>query len=80
MVVGVEDEEFGQRVGAVVALDRQRRENSITIDRLRKDLRSKLPGYKLPTVLRIVNGELSKGPTGNVQKKVRESEYFPVPG
>lgn len=33
MVVGVEDEEFGQRVGAVVALDRRGRENGITIDR-----------------------------------------------
>ncbi|KAK4552276.1 hypothetical protein LTR86_010446 [Recurvomyces mirabilis] len=77
MVIGVEDEEFGQRVGAVVTLS-----NGLTdlrIDDLRAELRKKLPGYKLPTVLRVVPGELPKGATGKVQKKILGPQYF-APG
>ena len=85
MVVGVVDDEFGERVGAVVTLDHQgfergRMRKGITIDGLREDLRGKLPGYKLPTVLRVVESELPKGPTGKVQKKKLGPELFPVPG
>lgn len=80
MVVPVEDEEFGQRVGAVVTLDNKSGKNNISIDALRDALRGKLPGYKLPTLLRVVRGELPKGPTGKVQKKILGPQYFPVPG
>jgi len=86
MVSGVTDEEYGQRVGAVLTLKQDARQNTtseqrfLSIDRLRDDLRDKLPGYKLPTLMRVVQGELEKGPTGKVQKKVLGPRYFPVPG
>ncbi|KAH8806163.1 hypothetical protein F5884DRAFT_886761 [Xylogone sp. PMI_703] len=80
MVVGIDDEEFGQRVGAAIALDRQKCNMPVTINGVRDDLRGKLPSYKLPTALRIIDGELPKGPTGKVQKKILGPEYFPVPG
>ena len=89
-VVGVDDEEFGQRVGAIVTLaqpqilvrpeDVQGRDESLNIDAVRGDLWKALPAYKLPTLLRIVNGELQKGQTGKVQKKVLSPRYFPVSG
>jgi malonyl-CoA/methylmalonyl-CoA synthetase len=80
MVVGVEDEEFGQLVGALIAVKSSAKGQGtagLTLDQLRSDLRAKLAGYKLPTVLRVVEGELPKGGTGKVQKKVLGPQFFP---
>lgn len=79
MVAGVADEEFGQLVGALIALkgSPSGSERDLTLGQLRSDLRSKLAGYKLPTVLRVVGGELPKGGTGKVQKKVLGPQFFP---
>jgi malonyl-CoA/methylmalonyl-CoA synthetase len=78
-VVGVEDEEFGQRVGAIITLNQQLSQ-PLTILKLRDDMRASLPAYKLPTLLRIVDGELPKGQTGKVQKKVLGPQLFSSPG
>src|SRR5688572_13409582 len=51
-VVGVADEDFGQRVAALVVL---REQQNISISRLRNDLRSSLSGYKLPTLLCVMD-------------------------
>jgi malonyl-CoA/methylmalonyl-CoA synthetase len=97
MVVGVPDEEFGQRVGAVICLRKDqdlyepdpdvgddgatttttRPRRQLTLHDLRQDLRSRLAGYKLPTLLRVVRGELPKSMTGKVVKKVLGPQYFP---
>ncbi|KAK3672112.1 hypothetical protein LTR78_008083 [Recurvomyces mirabilis] len=77
MVIGVEDEEFEQRVGAVVTLSNDL--TGLRIDDLRAELRKKLPGYQLPTILRVVPGELPRGATGKVQKKILGPQYF-APG
>ena len=74
MVVGVEDEEFGQRVAAAIVL--QPGASNLSLDKLRLDLRSSLAGYKMPTLIRIVK-ELRKSPTGKVVKKVLGPEMFP---
>ena len=83
--IGVKDEEFGQRVGAIITLKPGQMlsndsDHRLTLDRLRKDLKKRLPGYKLPTLLRVVDEELSKGPTGKVQKKILGPQFFPCPG
>lgn len=79
MVVGVEDEEFGQRVAATISLkaDQNTTRKSLTLASLRDDLRSKLTGYKIPTVLRVIEGELPKSGTGKVQKKILGPKFFP---
>ncbi|KAL2441127.1 Acyl-CoA ligase oryP [Exophiala dermatitidis] len=88
MVVGVPDDEFGQRVGAVVTLRNdeiaqdfyrksKRSADHLKLDDLREDARSHLAGYKLPTLLRVVKGELPKSGTGKVVKKVLGPLYFP---
>jgi len=81
MTVGVSDVEFGQRVGAVVSLRQDRiqclEDRQLTLDRLRKDLRGKLAGYKMPTLLRVVEGELPKTASGKVLKKILGPKYFP---
>lgn len=79
MVVGVDDEEFGQRVAATISLktDQNTTRQSLTLGELREDLRSKLTGYKIPTILRVVKGELPKSGTGKVQKKILGPQFFP---
>lgn len=88
MVVGVADEEYGQRVGAVISLrdddlamdfikSRGRTPGALSLDELRSDLRSRLVGYKLPTILRIITEDISKTASGKVQKKVSGPLYFP---
>lgn len=78
MVVGVEDEEFGQRVAAAIVL-RDDIRSKLDINDLRADLRDSLAGYKMPTLLRIVD-EIRKNATGKVIKKVLVNEMFPVGG
>lgn len=51
--------------------------DGLTIDGLREDLRSRLAGYKMPTLLRIVEGDLPKTASGKVLKKVLGEKYFP---
>nr|OQO16949.1 hypothetical protein B0A51_15879 [Rachicladosporium sp. CCFEE 5018] len=81
MVVGVPDDEFGQRVAAVVCLKGMEETkdslSSLSIDKLRQDLRARLAGYKMPTLLRVVQGELPKSATGKVQKKTLGPHFFP---
>ncbi|KAJ4318945.1 hypothetical protein N0V94_004176 [Neodidymelliopsis sp. IMI 364377] len=88
MVVGVADEEFGQRVAALVSLQEDdmtdsfvesygNAEHVLTIEDVRRDLRGRLAGYKLPTLLRIAVGELPKTATGKVQKKILGPRFFP---
>lgn len=93
-VLGVDDEEFGQRVAALVVLKTPasipaststptststpvQPKPTLTIERLRDDLRPSLAAYKLPTLLRVVHGELPKGGTGKVQKKMLGPKLFP---
>lgn len=77
MAVGVEDEEFGQRVGAVLAV---KNASNVTLAQVRSALRGQLAGYKLPTLLRVVEGEIPKGATGKVQKKILGPKLIPSPG
>jgi malonyl-CoA/methylmalonyl-CoA synthetase len=88
LVVGVSDEEFGQRVGAIITIqmeanDQDFRErhstapHMLTLDRLRNDLKLRLASYKLPTLLRVIEGEIPKTATGKAQKKILGPLYFP---
>ena len=78
MVVGVEDEEFGQRVAAAIVL-RDDIRTDLTINELRTDLRNSLAGYKMPTLMRLVK-EIKKTVSGKVVKKLLVGELFPQSG
>lgn len=80
IVVRVPDEEFGERVGAVMTLREGQSLRHLTIDRLRQDLRQHMASYKIPTLLRIVDGDLPKTASGKVLKKVLGPQLFPYPG
>jgi len=77
VIVGVEDAEFGQRVGAILSI---KNGGDLSIQQLRVSLKAKLASYKMPTLLRLVQGELPKGPTGKVQKKILGPQLLPSPG
>jgi malonyl-CoA/methylmalonyl-CoA synthetase len=88
MVIGVTDEEFGQRVAAAVSLSMDDLDDKflqthgdgqhlLTLEDLRRDLRSRLAGYKLPTLLRVIEGEFPKTASGKVLKKVLGPRFFP---
>ena len=77
MVVGVEDDEFGQRVAALISLREDQEKQKLTISDLRADLRHRLAGYKMPTLLRVVQGQLPKTSSGKVLKKVLGPRFFP---
>lgn len=87
MVVGVADKEFGQRVAALIFLHDEElsddfletygnTEYMLTRADVRKDLRGRLAGFRLPTLLRIVDGELPKSTTGKFQKKLLGPQFF----
>ena len=83
MVVGVADLEFGERVAAAVVLKNPKDQKShepvkqLDLQRLRQDLRQRLAGYKMPTVLRLIDDELPKSGTGKVVKKQLGPGFFP---
>jgi malonyl-CoA/methylmalonyl-CoA synthetase len=82
MVVGVPDLEFGERVAAAVVLKEPEDQKddpvtNLSLERLRQDLRVRLAGYKMPTILRLIKGELPKSGTGKVVKKVLGPQFFP---
>ena len=89
MCVGVDDEEFGQRVGVVVSLrddqdvyspSNHEGKKRLTIEDLRDDLNQNLARYKMPTLMRVVEGELPKTASGKVLKKVLGPQFLPSPG
>ncbi|KKP04712.1 hypothetical protein THAR02_03192 [Trichoderma harzianum] len=75
MVVGVPDEEYGQRVAAAITLRDNYQEPSLRLEKLRADLRSRLAGYKLPTILRVVK-DFPKSASGKVVKRVLGKQLF----
>lgn len=80
MVVGVPDQEYGQRVAAAVVLKESTDIGpSLSLTRLRGDLRSHLANYKAPTLLRMVK-DLPKNSSGKVLKKQLGPMLFPDGG
>ncbi|KAK5056232.1 hypothetical protein LTR84_012785 [Exophiala bonariae] len=74
-VVGVDDDEFGQRIAAAVVLHASA--ENLTLTELRKWLGTRLSNYKLPTMLRVVP-ELPKTPTFKVRKLLIKKDLFEI--
>jgi fatty-acyl-CoA synthase len=64
-VFGVEDEQFGQRLAAVVVV---RGDRSLSEDEVKRYVKSNLAGYKVPRDVRFVD-ELPRTSTGKVLKR-----------
>ncbi|CAL5873067.1 uncharacterized protein PFLUO_LOCUS7336 [Penicillium psychrofluorescens] len=73
-VVGLADEEWGQRVAAVIKV----REGAapLELQALRAELKNEMAPYKIPTVLKIVDG-IERNAMGKVNKKTIVQKYWP---
>jgi malonyl-CoA/methylmalonyl-CoA synthetase len=67
-VVGVEDDEYGQKVAAAVILQPETPPLAIS-----------MTVYKMPTLLRIVD-QIDKNATGEVDKRKLKADLFPQAG
>ncbi len=68
-VLGIEDKEWGQIAAAAIVL---RDKNNLTLDELKAFLKDKLPGYKYPKKIFVLDN-LPKTEMGKIQKeKIRE--------
>ncbi|CAG8591582.1 21323_t:CDS:10, partial [Cetraspora pellucida] len=65
-IVGVEDPEWGQKVGAIVVL--KNHTSKLDLKQLREFAKDRLANYKVPTLLKVVN-EIPKNAMGKVNKK-----------
>ncbi|CAG8470635.1 2921_t:CDS:10 [Paraglomus brasilianum] len=74
-IVGVEDAEWGQRVGAVVVPKHS--ETAITLNALREFAKDRLASYKLPTLLKLYDDALPRNAMGKVNKKELVKTAFP---
>ncbi|KAK2684937.1 hypothetical protein QWA68_016196 [Fusarium oxysporum] len=72
-VMPVPDEEFGQRVAAVIHVKFQT--ELPVLKRIRVDLESSLPQYKLPTILTLVDVPLPRTTTGKLAKTAIRKDY-----
>ena len=61
--MGIPDDNYGQKIGAVICSDSQ-----LTLDDIREWGKKQLPPYQLPTVLSLQN-EIPKNAMGKVNKK-----------
>ncbi|RYC79813.1 hypothetical protein BFJ63_vAg17301 [Fusarium oxysporum f. sp. narcissi] len=72
-VIPIPDQEFGQRVAAVIQVKCSK--ELPTLMQLREDLESSLPRYKLPTVMILVDWPLLRTTTGKLAKAVMREHY-----
>jgi len=70
-VVGVHDEEWGERVHAVVSL---KEGETATPEEIMEWCKGKIAGYKRPRTVSIIN-ELPKNPTGKILKRELRDRY-----
>ena len=83
-VVGLPDAEYGEVIGVVAALKKKELSISrgvtpllsISIEELREWAKERLPGYQLPSVLRVLP-QLPRNAMGKVNKKALRADVFP---
>ncbi|KAK4181051.1 putative short-chain-fatty-acid--CoA ligase [Triangularia setosa] len=75
-VLAVPSGRWGQKVGAVVILDKEHcKEGKWSPLEMRRALKDRLAGYKIPQVLRVVEG-IPRNAMGKINKKVLVKEVF----
>jgi|SRR5690242_7452216 len=81
VVVPVPDEEFGQRVAVVIRPNPQC--ELPRLQKVRADLESSLPQFKMPTILALVDTPLLRTANGKLAKSAIRQQYLQskvVPG
>ncbi|KAL2010858.1 hypothetical protein VTN00DRAFT_3576 [Thermoascus crustaceus] len=82
-VVGLPSEQWGQKVAAVVVLDPAKAQTSGRGGKpwgamdMRRALKDRLAGYKIPQEMKIIEGPIPRNAMGKVNKKSLVKEIFP---
>jgi len=74
VVVGISDQEWGQRVAAIVK--QKNGTTSLELKQLRSQLKEEMAPYKIPTMLKVVDS-IERNAMGKVNKKEIVKKYFP---
>ncbi|MDM9558452.1 AMP-binding protein [Bordetella petrii] len=72
-VIGVHDEQWGERITAVIVLNPGQ---TLTLPEIDRHCRERLASFKVPRELKIVE-ELPRNPSGKVLKRVLRDQYNP---
>lgn len=72
-VVGVDDEEWGQRVAAVVHFEEGK---GMELKEFREALKKELAPYKIPSLLKVVEG-IERNAMGKINKKELVGKLWP---
>lgn len=78
-VLGAPDPTYGERVAALVVLRDHASHDSeaAVLAELRAWAAGKLASYKLPTVVRLLDGDIPRNAMGKVNKKALKTQFFP---
>ncbi|TGZ85566.1 acetyl-CoA synthetase-like protein [Ascodesmis nigricans] len=76
-VLGVPDEEWGQRVAAVVVLKDEWKEKGWTLEEMRTEMKKRVAVQKVPAVLRVVD-QIKRNAMGKVNKVDLGKEVFGI--
>ncbi|KAG9285407.1 hypothetical protein G9A89_010882 [Geosiphon pyriformis] len=72
-VLGIDDQDWGQRVGAIIVPKDQN--TNLDLAAIREFARQRLASYKIPTILKVYKNELPRNPMGKLNKKELENFF-----
>ncbi len=73
-VFGVEDDEWGEQVKALIQLAHDCPPNELTIERIQREAREKIAAFKIPRLVQFVD-QIPRTPTGKVIMRDIKSAY-----
>jgi len=74
-VVGLPHEAFGEEVAAVIQVAAQDLRDAVA-DEIRESLSGRLARFKIPTAIRLTDGDLPRTATGKILKRELRERYF----
>jgi len=74
-VVGLPHQDYGEEVAAVIQVASHDLDDGLT-DELRETLAGRLARFKIPTAIRLTEGELPRTATGKILKRELRQRYF----
>jgi len=74
-VVGLPHRDYGEEVAAVIQVAAEDL-GVAAEDDIRESLTSRLARFKIPTTIRLIEGELPRTATGKILKRELRTQYF----
>ena len=74
-VVGLPHQDYGEEVAAVIQVAPQDLTNAVS-EEIRASLAGRLARFKIPTAIKLTEGELPRTATGKVLKRELRQSYF----